>query len=258
MKTIMLIIALLGFTTVSDYAQSASCGKCCKKKVVHHKTTRVATVKHKAKRQTGLAQTGRSLIVLPPSQGCYIDSVGNYQVMTSNTFGGYYPRTDAEASCNFSAGLEPRFSDLVVSSSAFANNGPLPAKYTCEGSQMSPPLNVKNIPDGTQSLAVIMVDPKATPTRSNTYWMVWNVDPSGRIPENLTTDYTAQNPYSKLYGYTAICPVGGEHSYHFMVYALDTKLTLGKNTTRAKLEDAMRGRVLAKGEITGVYKRGLD
>jgi Raf kinase inhibitor-like YbhB/YbcL family protein len=257
MKTIMLIIALLGFTTASDFAQSASCGKCCKKKVVH-KSTRVAVVKHKVRRQTGIAQSA-SLITLPrPAQGCFIDSFGNYQVMTSNTFGGYYPRTTAEASCNFSAGLEPRFSDLVVTSRAFDNNGPMPAKYTCEGAQLSPPLRVGNIPEGTQSLAVIMVDPQATPTRSNTYWMVWNVDPKGAIPENLTTDYTSQNPYSKQYGYTAVCPIGGEHNYHFMVYALDTKLTLGKSTTRARLEDAMRGRVLAKGEIVGIYKRGLD
>ena len=130
----------------------------------------------------------------------------------------------------------------------------MPAKYTCEGDNASPPLNVNNIPAQTQSLAVIMYDPNATTNASETYWLIWDIDTAGTIPENFVNDHESMN-VAREYGYHAACPLSGTHYYHFMVYALDTKFAGGRNTTRAKLESAMRGHVLAKGELVGVYDR---
>ncbi|MES2703984.1 MAG: YbhB/YbcL family Raf kinase inhibitor-like protein [Bacteroidota bacterium] len=204
------------------------------------------------------------------------NDTGSIGMFNSAPFTGFYPGTgvamsgsegpvsspatgvtDPSIYCMNSEGLAPRYTGLMVSSPAFGHMQPIPSKYTCEGQQASPPLNVENVPEGTQSLAVVMYDPMATTNRSTTYWMMWNLDTAGSIPENFINDHSTRNPYSKQYGYTAICPIGGSHNYHFTVYALDTKLKLGKDTNKALLEDAIRGHVLAKGELVGTYSRSL-
>jgi phosphatidylethanolamine-binding protein (PEBP) family uncharacterized protein len=73
------------------------------------------------------------------------------------------------------------------------------------------------------------------------------------IPENFANNHESVNPVNKQYGYQGICPAGGVHYYHFRIYALDAKLTLGKQTNQATLEGAMFGHILAKGELVGTY-----
>jgi phosphatidylethanolamine-binding protein (PEBP) family uncharacterized protein len=87
---------------------------------------------------------------------------------------------------------------------------------------------------------------------------MWDIDATGQIPENFINDHASQNPLNKQYGYQAVCPVSGTHYYHFIVYALDTKLMLGKNTNKMTLEKAMGGHVLSRGELIGQYNRHLD
>jgi Raf kinase inhibitor-like YbhB/YbcL family protein len=147
------------------------------------------------------------------------------------------------------------FSDkaaLTVSSTEFANNDFIPAKYSCEGENISPPLSVTGIPAGTRSLALILHDPDAPLKGGFTHWVMWNLDVDGTIPENFKSAQQGMNG-SKMQGYTGMCPPSGTHHYHFKVYALDTRLNLNGNTGKAGLEKAMTGHILAKGELVGLY-----
>lgn len=250
----MFILAFLGFASLHSDAQ---CPRPVKKaKAQCTSSSKIASVKKTKVARGSVVKTtavSQKLFVNKlPVNTCMIGKDGEYSYITDSSWSGYYP---GSTECSINPGLAPRFGEpLHVSSSAFLNNGALPSKYTCEGQQITPPLAVDNVPEGTVSLAVIMYDPKATPSRSNTYWMAWNIT-SSFIPEGFRGDYMARNPYSKFYGYTAICPVSGDHQYHFKVFALDKKLSLSKDANRAMFEDALSGHVLASGEIIGTYAR---
>ena len=141
---------------------------------------------------------------------------------------------------------------LQVSSSAFKENDLIPAKYTCEGENINPAISVKNIPQQAKSLALIMDDPDA-PNGFN-HWVMWNVDPSGTINENSAPGTQGKNGAGKS-GYAGPCPPTGTHHYHFKVYALDTKLNLQEGANKTQLEAAIKGHVLASGELIGLYKK---
>jgi len=146
---------------------------------------------------------------------------------------------------------------LVVTSTAFASMGVIPVKYTCDGQGATPPLKVTNIPPGSTSLAVIVYDYNATPEGGMTFWIIWNLDTYGNIPEDFRNSHETMNA-AHQYGNTPLCAKSGNHKYHFIVYALDTRLVIGKNTTKASIEKVMRGHVLAKGELVGVYNKQLE
>jgi len=146
---------------------------------------------------------------------------------------------------------------LVVTSTAFANMGVIPVKYTCDGQGATPPLKVTNIPPGSQSLAIIVYDYNATPEGGETFWIIWNLDTYGNIPEDFHNSHETMNA-AHQYGNTPLCAKSGNHKYHFIVYALDTRLVIGKNTTKASIEKVMRGHVLGKGEIVGIYNKQLE
>jgi Raf kinase inhibitor-like YbhB/YbcL family protein len=144
---------------------------------------------------------------------------------------------------------------LKITSSAFSENGNIPMKYTCEGEQVNPPLHIAQVPSETQSLALILHDPDAGMQGGFTHWVVWNIDPSTTdIPEGFTGGEQGLNSAKKS-GYIGMCPPSGTHHYHFMVYALDTKLDIGKQTGKDGLQKAMKGHILAKGELVGLYKK---
>ena len=145
---------------------------------------------------------------------------------------------------------------LTVTSSAFASNGMIPAKYSCLGQEASPPLTIGNIPDGTKSLAIIVHDPDAPMTGGFTHWVVWNIDPTTtNIPENYKSSDEGLNGM-KQKGYKGMCPPRGTHHYHFMVYALDVKLSIDKSTTgKAELEKVMAGHILAQGDLVGTFDK---
>lgn len=143
---------------------------------------------------------------------------------------------------------------IDVSSSAFMEGGMIPVKYSCEGSQASPPLNFKGVPAGAKSLAIIVHDPDAPKAGGVTHWVVWNIPVSGTIPENFEGGVQGQNSDHQP-GYTGMCPPDGTHHYNFMVYALDSLLSLDKSADKAALEKAMQGHILAQGILTGLYKK---
>lgn len=143
---------------------------------------------------------------------------------------------------------------IKITSTSFSGNEMIPTKFTCDGDNISPNLHFKTLPAGTKTLAIIMHDPDAPMKGGFTHWVVWNIDPVTDIPENFKGGEQGMNG-AKKEGYTGPCPPGGTHHYHFNVYALDTRLTLNRNTDKEKLENAMTGHILEKGKITGLYKK---
>jgi Raf kinase inhibitor-like YbhB/YbcL family protein len=143
---------------------------------------------------------------------------------------------------------------LTITSSSFTDNGNIPSKFTCEGTQTSPALNVTGVPAGAKSLALILHDPDAPMPGGFTHWVVWNIPTDGNISEDFKGAEQGLNGAKKP-GYTGMCPPSGTHHYHFKVYALDTQLSLDKSTDKAGLEKAMTGHILGEGEIVGLYAK---
>ena len=143
---------------------------------------------------------------------------------------------------------------LTVQSPAFGANTMIPVKYTCEGASVSPALHIGEFPSQTKSLAIIVHDPDAGHPDGFTHWVVFNIDPMRTIPEGFKGGVQGRNGAGKT-GYMGPCPPTGVHHYHFMVYALDTRLDLGGSADKAELEKAMEGHILAKGDLIGLYKK---
>ena len=143
---------------------------------------------------------------------------------------------------------------LTITSSGFTNNGMIPAKYTCEGADINPPLHIANIPPSAKSLAIIVIDPDAPMKGGFIHWVMWNVGTNGNIPENFKGASKGLNSAGQK-GYKGMCPPSGTHHYHFKVYALDTKLQLDDNTDKAGLDKAMLGHLVAEGDLTGLYQK---
>ena len=141
-------------------------------------------------------------------------------------------------------------SDLSVTSPDFKNDGMVPAKYSCEGTGVSPALQISKAPAGTK----ILQDPDAPMPGGFTHWVMWNIPTDGKIAEDYKGAEQGLNGIKKN-GYKGMCPPTGTHHYHFMVYAVDTKLTIDKNTDKAGLEKAMEGHILATGDLVGLYKK---
>src|SRR5436305_8526287 len=150
----------------------------------------------------------------------------------------------------------PARGSLKVTSSAFSEGGKIPNKYTCDDSNVSPPLRIENVPASAKSLALIVDDPDA-PGRTWTHWLVWNIDPrtteiqEKSVPQNAvqgTSDFGSAS-------YGGPCPPSGTHRYYFKAYALDTMLTLPSSAKKAALEKAMAGHIVAEGSLRGTYSR---
>jgi len=146
------------------------------------------------------------------------------------------------------------YATLTVSSPAFGANGMIPTRYTCEGASISPALHIGQLPAQTKSLAIIMHDPDAGHPGGFTHWVAFNIDPMQNIPEAYKGGVQARNGAGKA-GYIGPCPPTGTHHYHFMVYALDARLDLGAQAGKEELEKAMKGHILAQGDLVGLYKK---
>jgi len=143
--------------------------------------------------------------------------------------------------------------ELKVTSSAFKNNGLIPVKYTCDGDDVNPPLKIEGIPKEAKSLALIVDDPDA-PMGTWVHWVVWNILVTEKIEENSIPGVEGLNSSGK-HSYHGPCPPSGMHRYFFKVYALDIKLDINTNSKKENVERVMEGRILAKGEIVGLYGR---
>jgi Raf kinase inhibitor-like YbhB/YbcL family protein len=151
---------------------------------------------------------------------------------------------------------------LVVTSASFADGSVIPAKFTCDGGDVSPQLTISAPPDGSRSLLWIMDDPDV-PMGSFVHWVAFNLPaglrelPEGAAaqPETLQGAVQGKNDFDKI-GYGGPCPPGGKpHHYLFRVYALDTLLQLSEGSTRKEVALAAKGHVLAEGKLMGLYTR---
>ena len=147
-------------------------------------------------------------------------------------------------------------STLKLSSPAFGHSENIPAKYTCDGPNVNPPLTIENIPLETKSLALIVDDPDA-PAGTWVHWVVWNISPATReIKEHFLPSGAQEGMTdSRKRGYGGPCPPKGRHRYFFKLYALDRLLTDLHRPSKAKLESAMSGHVLAEATLMGTYQR---
>jgi Raf kinase inhibitor-like YbhB/YbcL family protein len=142
---------------------------------------------------------------------------------------------------------------LQVNSHSFSNKGHIPPKYTCEGDDINPSLEISDIPHETQTLAIIMEDPDA-PRGTFDHWLVWNIEPNEAIAENSSPGISGINSFGKT-GYGGPCPPNGTHRYFFKVYALDKRLDLQAGSDKKALLEAMDGHILAEGVIMGQYQK---
>ena len=144
---------------------------------------------------------------------------------------------------------------MKITSSAFQEGGNIPSKFTCDGADSSPPLQIAEIPSGAKSLALIVDDPDA-PSGLFTHWMVWNISPqTNTIAEGSTPKGVhGTNDFGKS-GYGGPCPPSGTHRYYFRIFALDSELNLPPATKRSQLAAAMKGHVVAQGELMGRYAK---
>jgi len=151
---------------------------------------------------------------------------------------------------------------FTLTSSAFAAGAAIPPQYTCKAADISPALEWSGPPANAASFAMIMDDPDA-PAGTWVHWVLWNLPaathslPQG-VPKGEQLDdgsRQGKNSFQKI-GYNGPCPPAGQtHRYFFRLYALDTKLNLAAGASRAQLDAAMKGHVLAQAEYMGTFHR---
>jgi len=151
---------------------------------------------------------------------------------------------------------------LPVSSPAFQEGDRIPAKYTCQGQDISPPLAWSQPPVGTQSFALIVDDPDA-PGGAFTHWVLFNIpSDSCELPEAVPAQaqlpsgaLQGKNDFGRI-GYAGPCPPPGRpHRYQFTLYALDQPLDLEAGVSKKQLLSAMQGHIITQGQLTGTYQR---
>jgi len=151
--------------------------------------------------------------------------------------------------------------EIKVTSSAFKEGEMIPKKYTCDGEELSPPLNWTDVPAAAKSVALISDDPDA-PMGTWVHWVIFNMpaDATG-LPEGIPADKMLPSGAkqgingSRGIGYAGPCPPSGIHRYYFKVYAVDKMLDLEPGIAKKDLLNAMEGHTLGQGQLMGKYKR---
>lgn len=149
--------------------------------------------------------------------------------------------------------IAPFIQRLNVTSKSFSDGGSIPQKFTCDGVNVNPSLDISFIPNQAKSLAVLMEDPDA-PINTWIHWLVWNIPVMHTITENLKVGVQGLNDFSRAF-YCGPCPMSGQHHYIFKVYALDTSLKLEPRSRKHEFLRAINGHVIAYGELAGLYTR---
>jgi len=142
---------------------------------------------------------------------------------------------------------------MKISSPAFWNNAKIPTKFTADGADVNPPFRIEDAPEQTKSLAIIVDDPDA-PGGTWVHWVVWNIPPTENIFEDNVPGTEGLNDFNKK-SYGGPAPPSGTHRYFFKIYALDTMLDIDKDSRKPELVAAMKGHILAQGEVVGTYSR---
>ena len=149
---------------------------------------------------------------------------------------------------------------MQLTSTAFTNNGAIPAKYTCDGEDVNPPLMIAGVPAGAKSLVLVVDDPDVPKSIREDgmwdHWVVFNIPADttaideGKEPVGVQGKGTSGNA-----GYQGPCPPDRQHRYFFKLYAVDVILNLGEGASKAEVEQAMAGHILEQMELIGLYER---
>jgi Raf kinase inhibitor-like YbhB/YbcL family protein len=150
---------------------------------------------------------------------------------------------------------------LTISSGAFANGSMIPSQYTCDGVNISPPLQWSGLPAAAKTFALIVDDPDA-PAKTWVHWVVYDLPANAtQLTENIGQAKTlgsggkqGTNDFKRI-GYGGPCPPSGTHRYFFKLYAVDIETSLPPGATNDELLKTIEGHVVAQGEIIGKYKR---
>ncbi len=145
---------------------------------------------------------------------------------------------------------------MKIASTAFEQNQAIPAKYTCDGVNHNPPLTFSEVPEGAQSLALVVEDPDA-PRKVFTHWLVYDIPPSiQHIAEHAVPPESTEgvNDFGTR-GYKGPCPPSGTHRYFFKLFALDTGLALPEGSVKGDVLTKMKDHVVAMAELVGTYAR---
>ncbi len=154
---------------------------------------------------------------------------------------------------------------LILKSGAFEHGGEIPARHTCEGEDLSPPLAWSGVPDNARSLVLIVDDPDApdpnAPRMVWVHWVLYNLPtditglPEGVVSASLPAGASeGLNDWNRP-GYGGPCPPVGRHRYFHKLYALDTLLEGVNRPTKAEVEAAMQGHIIEQAELVGTYTK---
>jgi Raf kinase inhibitor-like YbhB/YbcL family protein len=150
-------------------------------------------------------------------------------------------------------------SSMLITSPSFKNDESIPVKFSCDGGDMNPELQIQNVPAGAKSLALIVDDPDATRGRTFTHWLVWNIDPKTTLIKEESVPPGAvegTNDFPRV-GYGGPCPPHGSkpHHYHLTLYALSAILDLSPGADKAQLETEIEKNLITKTELIGLFQR---
>ena len=144
---------------------------------------------------------------------------------------------------------------MILTSPNFKHNGKIPVQFTGDGEDISPELEIEEVPENAESLALIVDDPDA-PAGTWTHWIIFNIDPNTKkifknsIPDN---GLQGQNSWRER-DYGGPSPPSGTHRYFFKIFALDTSLNLNEGASKEEIETAMKHHILDKTELIGLYR----
>lgn len=145
------------------------------------------------------------------------------------------------------------YKELKLSSPAFEPNGPIPKQYTCNGLNISPPIDIDSIPQQAKSLAIIVDDPDA-PYGTFCHWVIWNLPVTHNLRMLEGRGIQGMNDFGR-HQYDGPCPPSGTHRYNFKVYALDCILYIPVSSNKENLENAITRHIVGFGVLTGKYSK---
>ena len=146
---------------------------------------------------------------------------------------------------------------MKITSRAFQDKGDIPESYTCMGEDVSPPLEFSDVPEGTESLALIVEDHDA-PNGDFVHWIIWDIDPKTveKIDEGSTPVGAVEGTTDfQRTGYGGPCPPSGKHKYEFHIYALNSKLDLPAGSDKNSFRRALEGKVIEEAVLIGMYQK---
>ena len=170
-------------------------------------------------------------------------------------------RSQSKSPTSVAETATPNKNEIKVTSVAFQEGQAIPRQYTCDGINVSPPLEWSGVPKSAKTIAIIADDPDA-PAGTWVHWVLYNLPADNiGVVENVPSTETlkaggfqGKNDFGKI-GYGGPCPPSGAHRYFFKVYALDNELPLTAAATKAELENAMSGHIVLQGQLIGTYRR---